>query len=113
MDTKTIALILLFGRLVSVMFIVLVIYKQFKLLHVRDVSMRDQRRNLLFLSLVLFLGNFIPIVIDSLTLLSEVSRSKPTTAGVAYGLSNCGTSILSSFSLWVIYRYAERSTKSQ
>ena len=110
MDIKTIAFTLLLFRIVATLFISLVLIQQVKLLRQhRGGEDSGLRKILVTLSTVIFLGQFVPIIIDSLTLFSDVQRSKPTTIGVMYAYSNATTAAFASFLLWVIYRVAAKS----
>ena len=108
MNIKIIAAILLIERLISAGFIIAVIRRQGRLLRVRVPEQLERFRQVLFgLSLVIFVGNFIPILIDTLTLFANLQgRPNPSAIGIAYALSNATTAVLSSVLVWVIYRLA-------
>jgi len=111
LDIKTIALILLIGRAVSVTFIVLVLWKQWKLLRLpleppsKEIS--NFRKLLFFLSCVILVGNFIPIIIDTLTLFVDTQRpAELHVISIMYALSNSFTAAISAFTIWLLYRTA-------
>ena len=120
LDIKTIALCLLIARLISVTFIVMVLVRQYRLFGlpidfslVPGISKLEKRsvyrlRRVLFtLSVVIFLGNMIPILIDSLTLFVETSRSAHVhTISIMYAFSNSLTAMFSAIMIWLLYRVA-------
>ena len=120
LDIKTIALCLLIARLISVTFIVMVLVRQYRLFGlpidfslVPGISKLEKRsvyrlRRVLFtLSVVIFLGNMIPILIDSLTLFVETSRpSNLHTISIMYAFSNSLTAMFSAIMIWLLYRVA-------
>lgn len=108
-----IAAILLFMRLVSAGFILSVIRKQWKLLHKPiDPDLRTFQYALFVMSCIIFAGNGVPIVIDTVTLFVETSR--PETLGalsISYAMSNAITAMVSAILIWFMYKIAENSTK--
>lgn len=120
LDIKTIALCLLIARLISVTFIVLVLVRQYRLFGlpidfslVPGISKLEKRsvyrlRRVLFtLSVVIFLGNMIPILIDCLTLFIETSRPAHVhTISIMYAFSNSLTAMFSAIMIWLLYRVA-------
>lgn len=109
MDIKTLAKILLIGHVVSASFMFFVLKKQLALFKLNIEPELVKFRKVLFgLSLAVFLGNFIPIVIDVLTIVSKVTRSQPSTIGIYYAFSNCIFSILSAILIWTMYRLASK-----
>lgn len=111
MSVKLLASILLIGRLVSVVFISLVIRRQWTLFKSKIAPhLVSFRRNLFILSIVILLGQVVPIIIDTLAIYADVSKSSasPSPIGVAYAVSNCLTSILSAIFIWTLYRMAAR-----
>jgi hypothetical protein len=111
-DIKLIALSLLICRIVSVGFILAVLRKQWILLKARNhAEVATLRRVLFYLAVVIFLGQFVPILIDSATLIDQAKRSTPSALGVAYAYSNAFTAMISSLLLWLVYRVSERREK--
>jgi hypothetical protein len=112
MDIKIIALTLLTARIVSVVFLLSVLRKQWAVLRTKDhPELGTLRRVLFYLSMVIFLGQFVPILIDAATLVAQVKRSDPNPLGVAYAYSNAFTAMISSLLLWFVYRLAAVSNR--
>lgn len=115
MSIQTYALILLIIRLASDAFILAVLYKQVRLFRFWvEPGLRLYRKGLFILSLIIFLGNFIPIVIDWLTVSSDLPRAVSTvpTISLWYAFSNAATAFLSAFTIWLLYRMAARALKN-
>lgn len=114
MDIKTLAVLLLFGHLVSSAFIILVLRKQFKLFKVSiDPSIKVFRRVLFFLSMAILFGNVIPIIVDTATIFDAIVRSSHhvNTVGVFYSAANMITAVLSSLLVWTLYLLAARTLR--
>jgi hypothetical protein len=110
MGVKTLAFILLAGRIVSLIFTGLVLYRQIRLSKLAAPSwLVSFRRVLLGLTLVIFIGNFIPMVIDILVLVDEVQRNSPNPVGVAYALDSNLTAVFASIAIWSLYKLAQKS----
>lgn len=119
-DIKTLAGILLAERLISTVFILIVINKQRKLfkLPILGVTLESlpkaiwARRALFALAFIVLVGNFIPIVIDYLTIANGLSgrTTNPSNIGIAYAVSNATTSVFFSLLVWGIYKLAEYIT---
>lgn len=111
MSLKVIATILLIERLISAAFITMVIRRQIALFKMAaSDTLQNFRRVLFYLSLAIFVGNFIPILIDALTIAANLEgRSNPAPIGIAYAISNASTAMLSSIFVWVLYRMAAQS----
>lgn len=109
LSIEALAIILLIGRAISVAFISLVIRKQWKLmfLYVED-EIKSFRKTLFTISSIILVMNFVPILIDTLTLFIDTGRSAQVAPiSVAYALSNSFTCALLSMFVWVLYRLAE------
>lgn len=110
---KTIAFILLLGRLVSFTFMVMVVKRQRALSKVPiNKELLPLRQTLGRLSVIVLIGNLIPIVIDILTILAPNNLERedsPSIIGVTYGFSNCITSAISAFLIWTLYKQAEKT----
>lgn len=104
LDIKVIAAILLVLRLIAVVFLFLVLKKQYKILRTTTTDYSSVRKVLIFLVFLTFCGNFVPILIDSATLLAKVSRTTPNTLGVSYAFSNAITAAVSAVGWFVLYR---------
>lgn len=113
MDIKTVALILLLGRLVSVTFMLLVVRRQRSLTkEAKYKELAPMRRVLNRLSLAVLIGNIIPIIIDIMTIYAANSLERedsPSVIGVTYGFSNCITSAISAYLIWTLYKQAEKT----
>jgi hypothetical protein len=119
MDIKHFAFILLLFRLGAVAFILLVIYKQLRLMRLplprgvkksKDKNVRIVRYILFALSLIILFNQFVPIVIDILTITSDLKRSttQVNSIGILYALSNSMGAIFSAFTIWLLYKLASR-----
>lgn len=120
-DLQLIAFFLLIARIISVIFICLVIRKQAGLfgktldieavpyltrLQIRNVYLI--RRVLFILSLVILAGNLVPIVIDAITLFNN-DLGRPTNLraiSIAYAFSNALTAMVSAIMIWTLYKLA-------
>lgn len=115
MDIRTIAIFLLVLRLISVVFMVLVIYKQLRLVRLPSTRyIRLTRVALLVLSIAIFLGNMIPIYVDWATAFAHLPRStdKVNSIGVIYALDNAFTAVMSSAALWAVYKLAAMAARA-
>jgi hypothetical protein len=109
MSTKVLALILLVGHLTSVGLISRVLWRQLKIMLTKpDPELREGRRVMLILALTGLSGNFVPITVDVLVLVSIVQRHPPNLVGVAYALSNVITLIIISSAINTLYIVAEK-----
>lgn len=118
---QVIAIFLLIARLISVIFIAAVLKLQWKLFRTKiDFSLvpnlttfqKNQvyraRRVLFILAVAVFLGNMVPIVIDSITIFND-SLGRPAglrAISVAYAASNAFTAMFSAILVWALYRIA-------
>lgn len=112
MDIKTVATILLLGRVVAVIFTILVIRQQVKLFKQPVYPELRQARYLYFgLAVGALLSNVIPVAIDILTLTSNVTRTSNhvNIVGLLYGFNACLASIFSSIFIWLLYRLAAKT----
>lgn len=117
---QLLAFILLVFRLVSMTFITLVIWRQISLFGTKinfddfPSLTKGQRRNiytmrriLFAIAVVIFIGNLIPVMIDSVALLNEVIKTPGLRSwGILYAVSNAITSVFSAFMIWFLYRLA-------
>lgn len=118
---QIIATILLLARLISVFFILRVLLLQFRLFGTKiDFTLvpnltKMQRRHvylmrrILFgLSVVILLGNIVPIIIDTITItantLGRPAELRPIS--VMYAFSNAITAMVSAIMIWVLYQVA-------
>lgn len=107
-----IAGLLLVFRVVSDVLIALVIRRQWRLLKLPvpkeyredEKSIKKFRKILFFLSIAIFVGNAIPVVIDALTLFVETGRPANLRAiSIAYAFSNATTALVSATLVWLLY----------
>ena len=114
MDIKTLASILITLHLISGVFIVLVLKTQWGLFKTQIAKpLRTYRKVLFALSLVIFIGNLNPILIDAQTLLSNTTQ-RPThlkPISISYATSNALTALISSVLIYILYRMAGDATK--
>lgn len=125
---QIIAGFLLIARLVSVIFIGIILKLQWGLFK-REIDFRlvpnltkyERRkvylaRKVLFaLAVIIFCGNFIPIIIDTITLLgNDLSRPANLKAiSVLYAGSNALTAMFSAIFIWALYKVAGLTTSDQ
>ena len=110
MNIKVLATILLIGHTVSAGFIFFVLKRQLALFRLKiDPELVTFRRVLFFLSVAIFLGNFVPIGIDLLTIFSNLPRAKASPAGIYYAFSNMLVMMLSAGLIWTMYRLAAKT----
>lgn len=100
-------------RLISAYFIGRVLYIQYGLLKKPiDPDLRNFRAILFALSIVVFLGNLVPIAVDIYSLLFPVPRPAfYSLLSVSYGLSAALTSVASALLIWLLYKIAGASNK--
>lgn len=105
---KTLALVLLAMHAGSAAYIFTVLKKQVTLLRLPIDSYLKHFRIILFvLSLAIFIGNIIPIVIDGLTLFIDLGRAASVRPiGIAYAISNAVTAFVSAYLIHMLYRLA-------
>lgn len=115
MDIKTLATILIIFHLASAGFIGNVLHKQWGLFKTCiPRKLRNFRRLLFALSLVIFAGNLVPILVDGITIFGGVvgRTQHPKPISVAYALSNAATQMICAGLIWLLYKMAENVLKS-
>lgn len=122
---QLIAFFLLVARVISVIFIITVLRLQWRLFKteidfrlVPNIT-RLQKRNvyrvrkvLFALSLIILLGNMIPIAIDLITLFNN-NLGRPASIrpiSIAYAFSNALTAMFSAIMIWTLYKLAGLSS---
>ena len=104
------ATLLLAIRIVSIIFIGLVIMRQLELFKMPiDAEVRRFRIVLFLLALGVFAGNLVPTTIDVLTIFNANHIGRPPQIGMtsfAYTLSASLTSLVSSLMIWKLYNLA-------
>lgn len=119
---QTIGIFLLIARIISVIFIVIILRLQWRLFGTKiDFSLVPNlsnferkrvylaRKVLFALALIVFLGNMIPIVIDTLTIISDnaVGRNPEVpTISIMYACSNALTAMFSAIFIYALYKIA-------
>ncbi len=113
MDIKTVAFILLLGHIVSAVFMLFVVRRQRILSKLPiDPELLPFRKTLNRLSLAILVGNFIPIIIDVLTITAHDSlrrEDSPSTIGIMYAVSNAVTAAISAYLIWTLYKQAAKT----
>lgn len=113
MTIKSYALTLLITHIASMVFIFLVLKRQWALMKLPiPPNIKRFRLTLFILSLAIFAGNIVPIIIDSLTLFIDTGRPQTVKpVSLMYAYSNGITALVSSYLIWTLYRLAA-DTKS-
>ena len=108
MEAKILAGLLLTGRLVTLWYLSRVLKTQVRLLRmpVDDPNVWDFRRTLHYMTIVVALGNLVPIVIDVVTILGP---SRPFWLGVLYAISNVVTALFTAILIHKMYRLASQT----
>lgn len=110
MDIQLLAGLLLAGRIVSELFILFVLRRQWKLrkttTHPRLMQMR---RVLTLLAILVFVGNLYPLWLDAYTLFHPGIRTTQSVniVGVIYSLDNNLTFMFASILIWTLYKLAD------
>lgn len=106
MGIRIIVLLLLICRVVSVVFLLLVLRIQWKLFARKAGSIQIEviKRVLFSLTAIILLSNVFPLYVDILALFGAGSL----VLTVIYAFSNALTAIASGVMLWLMYRIAER-----
>lgn len=97
------------GQIASAVFMFFVLRRQVRLFKLYITPELKVFRKILFLlAVVIFLGNLVPIIIDTLTVISHIHRStnQVNTVGLLYAVSNTLTATMSALLIWIMYRMA-------
>lgn len=97
MDTQTLAAVLLSLRIIAVILLVAVIIKQIKQLRTTSTEYPAVRVTIFVLTIVLLLGQFIPILLDAVVTFgsSYTGRSSsPSLLPTSYALNNAGKDVI-------------------
>lgn len=105
MEVKILAGLLLTGRLITLWYLSKVLKIQVSLLRMPldDPAVWDFRRTLHYMTIVVALGNVVPIIIDVVTI---IGPSRPFWLGVMYAVSNVITAIFAAVLIHKMYRLA-------
>lgn len=110
MDVHLLAFLLLMGRVISQIFIIAVLRKQWKIrktkTHPRLMAIR---RVLTLLAILVFVGNLYPLLLDFYTLFDSSLRTTQTVNGVMvlYSLDNNLTFMFASILIWTLYKLSD------
>lgn len=110
MNIQTLALLLLIGQLISEIFIISVLRRQWQIRKSRTHPRLIQiRRVLMLLALLVFLGNLYPMALDAIKLFYPGVRTTQTInpAGAFYAISTNLTFMFASILIWVLYKLAD------
>lgn len=110
MDIQLLAFLLLVGRLVSELFIIAVLRRQWKIRKTRThPRLMQMRRVLTMLAVLVFLGNLYPLWLDLYTLFNPEIRTSGSVnlVGVIYSLDNSWTFMIASILIWTLYKLAD------
>lgn len=110
MDIQLLAGFLLVGRLVSEVFMVLVIIRQWKISKLRThPTILKLRRALSLLAIIVFVGNLYPLFLDLYTLFNPAIRTSPVVnlAGAIYSVDNNLTFLFASILIWTLYKLSD------
>lgn len=101
---QTIAIGLLAIRLISVIFILLVLWRQFRLFSLSiDTGLAKFRVVMFLLGCTLLLNNILPIMVDiHYGIIDPPSRAHPLL--INYAISNASFALSASIILWYVYR---------
>jgi hypothetical protein len=106
MDIKTLALILLIGRLVAIILMTRVVLIQARLIRENNPkNIQTTRIELFMFAIAILLSNFIPVIIDWVAFTSGAGRSSANNPGVTYAMNNMIASNI--FALFFTFLYKE------
>lgn len=110
MNIQLLAFLLLIGRLISDLFIIFVLRRQWRIrkipTHPRLVNLR---RVLTLLALLVFIGNIYPLLLDAFTLFYPGIRTSRVVnpAGAFYAISTNLTFMFASILIYMLYKLAD------
>ena len=110
MNIQLLAFLLLVGRLISDVFIIAVLRKQWKIRKIPTHPRLTQiRRVLTLLAVLVFVGNLYTLFLDIYTLFYPGIRTSANVnlVGVIYSLDNNLTFMFASILIWVLYKLAD------
>lgn len=106
MDIKTLALILLAGRLIAIALMIRVVIIQVRLIKENNpTNIQTTRVELFFFAVAVLLANIIPATIDLAAYLGGIGRSEPDSLGITYAMNNMIASNI--FALFFTFLYKE------
>lgn len=108
-DLNSISAILFLLHLAASGFMLSVLRKQLRLFKKRIwPELRSFRRMLFLLSATIFIGNFVPLVIDFLNATNEAPY-EVALGRIVYITTNAIIAVVSSILIWSIYRYSAKT----
>lgn len=110
MDIQLLAFILLVGRLISEVFIIAVLRKQWKIRNAPiHPKLKNLRKVLNLLAILVFLGNIYPLLLDVFTVFNPAIRTTPfvNLVGTLYTLDNSLTFMFASILIWTLYKLSD------
>lgn len=105
MEIKIIAGLLLLGRSIILWYLFRVLKVQVGLLRlpVSDPDVWDFRKALHYMTIVVTMGNLVPVTLDLVTL---IGPARPYWLGIAYAISNVITALFAAILIHKMYRLA-------
>lgn len=110
MHIQVVAWTLLILRLISVVFLFMVLRQQYYLNRHTTTPYGRVRGILIILVGIAFIGQFVPILIDGSTIIKQYDGKVGPLLG-NYALSNAITSAVSSIGWWMLYRSVDKAMK--
>ena len=110
MNIQLLAFLLLIGRLISDVFIVLVLRRQWRIRKIpTHPRLSNIRRVLTLLAVLVFIGNIYPLLLDLYTLFVPGIRTtqQVNLVGVFYSLDNNLTFMFAAILIWMLYKLAD------
>lgn len=110
MDIVMYATILLTLRLISMAFIGFVFWRQYKLFRIKVVKYIQRHRILLFAMSICIIGmNFVPAIIDVMTIMGSLTRTAAVVNPVSliYAFTWAFSTMLVCITLWLLYMLAD------
>lgn len=110
MDIQLLAFLLLIGRIISDIFIILVLRRQWRIRKIpTHPRLSNIRRVLTLLAVLVFIGNLYPLILDIFTLVYPGIRTTQTVnlVGVAYSLDANLTFMFASILIYMLYKLAD------
>lgn len=110
MEVQLLVFILLLGRLISEVFIIAVLRKQWKIRNAPiHPKLKHLRTVLSLLAVLVFIGNLYPLWLDAYTIFNPAARTTEfiNLAGTVYALDNSLTFMLASILIWTLYKLSD------
>ncbi len=110
MNIQLLAFLLLIGRVISDIFIIMVLRKQWRIRKIpTHPRLQNIRRVLTLLAILAFIGNIYPLLLDLYTLFYPGVRTSQVVnpVGVLYSLDNNLTFMFASILIWALYKISD------